>query len=60
MGLPIFDKAVGRLTHIPRQLNILPERAKTIDGVSSIITGKKEKKKSILTEQKKSMGSTLT
>jgi len=60
MGLPIFDKSVSNLTHIPRKIGFLPERAKSAKGVGSIVTGNKEKKRSILTQDRKSRGSELT
>ena len=44
MGMDNLNKGIGRATHIPRQLNILPERAKTVEGVASVATGKKKKK----------------
>jgi hypothetical protein len=60
MAIPSFlDKAVGRATHIPRQLGILPDRANDISGVKSILTGKKEKKRKTLLS-KSSRGSSLT
>ena len=56
----VLDKGMGNATYFSRKIGILPDRAKTVDGAASIITGKKEKKKSILADSKKSIGSTLT
>ena len=39
MGKPI-NAAFGRLTSIPRKLNVLPENAKTPQGTADILRGK--------------------
>ena len=65
MGMPSFlDNAIGRATHVPRQLNILPAHAKHAEGIGSIATGNKKearsKSRTLLSPKKESPGSSLT